>query len=173
MERMTSDVARDLHIQGEAARVLLANIRDIIGDDEDMASVAIEGETDLIEAIASAVDRCEELKSYREALETRIKELKGRLDRFEGQEQRIRAALHVAMGHAGQRKIELPEATISVRPVPPKAEIVDEAAIPSKFWKPQDPKLDKTAVLAALKGNERVPGAVLSNGSETISIRVK
>ena len=34
---------RDLHIHGEAAKVLLANIRDVIGDDEEMALVAVEG----------------------------------------------------------------------------------------------------------------------------------
>ena len=68
------------------------------------------------------------------------------------------------MGQAEMRKMELPQATISLRAVPPKAEITDEALVPSKFWKAQDPKLDKKAVLDALKGKEDVPGASLSNG---------
>jgi Siphovirus Gp157 len=51
--------------------------------------------------------------------------------------------------------------------------ILDEAILPAKFWKAQDPKLDKKAVLDALKAKEDVPGASLSNGGETISIRVK
>lgn len=164
---------RELQIQGEAAKVLLANIRDVVGDDDEMISTAVEGETSLLEAISGGVDRIEELKAHREAIETRIKDLQVRRDRFEDQEARIKAAIHVAMGQAELRKIELPQATISLRAVPPKAEITDEAAIPSKFWKPQDPKLDKKAVLDALKAKEDVPGAVLSNGSQSLEIRVK
>jgi hypothetical protein len=168
-----TDISREVRIQGEAARALLANVRDVIGDDEDMIATAVEGETTLVEVISDAVDRTQELKSHREAIETRIKELGERRDRFEDQEARIKAAIHVAMGQAEVRKMELPQATISLRAVPPKAEITDEALVPSKFWKAQDPKLDKKAVLDALKGKEDVPGASLSNGCETISIRVK
>lgn len=168
-----SNVSREVQIQGEAARSLLANIRDVIGDDDELIATAIEGETSLLETISDAVDRIEELKAHREAIETRIKDLSDRRDRFEDQEGRIKAAVHVAMGQAEMSKIELPQATISLRAVAPKAEITDEALVPSKFWKAQDPKLDKKAVLDALKANEAVPGAVLSNGSQTISIRVK
>ena len=57
--------------------------------------------------------------------------------------------------------------------MPPKAEIVDESMIPSKFWKPSDPKLDRKAVLEALKAKEDVPSATLSNGSETLMVRTK
>lgn len=168
-----SDVSRALHIQGEAAKVLLANIRDVIGDDDEMIATAVEGETSLVETISAAVDRIAELNSHCEALDVRCKELGERRSRFEDQASRIKAAIHVAMGHGELRKLELPQATLSLRPVPPKAEITDEAAIPSKFWKAQDPKLDKKAVLDALKSKEEIPGASLSNGGETISIRVK
>jgi hypothetical protein len=167
------DISRELQIQGEAARNLLLNVRDVIGDDEDMIATAVEGETNLKEAISSAVDRIAELNGHQEALEIRIKALQERRDRFEDQAARIKAAVHVAMGQGELRKLELPQATLSVRAVPPKAEITDESLIPSKFWKPQDPKLDKKAVLDALKAEEAVPGATLSNGGETLSIRGK
>ncbi|MGE0857439.1 MAG: siphovirus Gp157 family protein [Hyphomicrobiaceae bacterium] len=45
--------------------------------------------------------------------------------------------------------------------------------IPSEFWKPQPPRLDKKVVLDALKAGAVVPGAELSNGGETLSMRVK
>lgn len=166
-----SNEARSLQIQGEAAAALLANIRDVIGDDEEMALVAVEGETGLIEAISAAVDRIAELNAHCEALEIKGKALSERRSRFENQAERIRAAIFVAMGQAELRKLELPQATLSVRSVAPKAEITDEALLPSKFWKPQEPKLDKKAVLDALKAKEDVPGAVLSNGSETLAIK--
>lgn len=167
------DISRELHQQGEAARNLLLNIRDVIGDDEELIATAVEGETNLTEAISSAVDRIAELNAHQEVLDLRIKALQERRDRFDVQAARIKAAIHVAMGQGELRKIELPQATISLRAVPPKAEIIDEAEIPSKFWKEQDPKLDRKAVLDALKAKETVPGAQLSNGGETISIRDK
>lgn len=168
-----SDVSRDLHIQGEAARVLIANIKDVIGDDEEMIETAVEGETGLKEAISAAVDRIAECKSHALALESREKDLSERRQRLLNQAERIKSSILVAMGQAAMRKLELPQATLSVRAVAAKAEITDEALIPSKFWKAQDPKLDKKAVLDALKGKEDVPGATLSNGGETLSVGMK
>lgn len=166
-----SDVSRQLLLQGEAASALLANIRDVIGDDEEMALVAVEGETGLIEAIGAAVNRIAELNAHCEALEAQGKALADRRSRFEAQAERIKAAVLVAMGQAELRRLELPQATLSIRAVPPKADVIDEALIPSKFWKQPEPKLDKTALTKALKDKEVVPGAVLSNGGETLAIK--
>lgn len=168
-----SDVSRELHIQGEAARALLLNIKDVVEDDAEMIETAVEGETNLKEAISAAVDRILELDAHEEAIELQIKALSERKERFAHQSERIKAAIHVAMGQAELRKLELPQATLGVRAVPPKAEITDESLIPSKYWKAQDPKLDRKAVLDALKAKEAIPGATLSNGSETLSLRVK
>ena len=168
-----SNVSRELHLQGEAAKALLLNIRDVVEDDAEMIETAIEGETNLKEAISAAVDRILELDAHEEAITAQIKALSERKERFSHQSERIKAAVHVAMSQAELRKMELPVATISVRAVPPKAEITDEAILPSRFWKPQDPKLDRKAILDALKAKEEVPGATLSNGGETISIRSK
>lgn len=164
-------MTHNLHVETEAARVLLANVRDIIGDDDDAIHDALEGETNLLEAISDAVNRIAELEAHQEALAIQAKALAERKSRFEVQAERVRAAVLVAMGIAELRKLELPQATISRKPVPPKAVITSEAEIPSRFWKPSDPKLDRKAVLDALKAKEIVPGAELSNGSETISIK--
>lgn len=166
-----SNVSRSLIIQGEAAKTLLANYRDVIGDDEDLALTAVEGETSLIEVITEAVARLQELDGFSAAINAQIKTLSERKSRFENQHDRIKAAVCVAMQQAELRKLELPTATLSIKAVPAKAEITDEALLPSKFFKAQDPKLDKKAVLDALKAKEDVPGAVLSNGGETLSIR--
>jgi hypothetical protein len=65
----------------------------------------------------------------------------------------------------------LPLCTITRKAVPPKAQITDEAQIPSRFWKRADPTLDKKAILDALKDKEIIPGAVLSNGTETVQVK--
>lgn len=165
------DIKRNLEIEAEAARGLLLNIRSVIGEDEEAAHDAIEGETNLLETISSAVDRLSEIEAHADAIKTRIDDLKARKERLTNQAEHIRTALVVAMGVAEIKKLELPQATLSRRPTSPSVTIVSEADIPSRFWKPSDPKLDKKAVLDALKAEEAVPGAALSNGGETISIR--
>ena len=166
-----TDHIRTIQIEGEAARVLLAYIKDIVGDDEEMTLTAIEGETSFLEAVDAALARIAEVTAHAEAIAAQALALRDRKERFLYQGECIRTALHVALEQAGLRKLERPQATLSVRAVPAKAEILDEAAIPVKFWKEQAPKLDKKAVLEALKAKEDVPGASLSNGGETIAIR--
>lgn len=162
----------NLHRETEAARALLANIRDVIGDDEDMAHDAVEGETSLLEEMAKAVARIQEVAAFEAALAAQIEQLEARKSRFANQGERIRTALCVAMGDVGLKKAELAGATLTLKPVPPKVVVTDEAAIPAAFWKPSDPKLDRKALLAALKDHP-VDGASLSNGSTTISISVR
>ena len=167
------NIARCLDIEAEAARVLLANINDIVRDDEDAAHDAVEGETSLFEVIQSAVDRIGELEALSEATKARQDALKARRDRFDRQAENLRTALHSALGAANLKKVELPLATISCRPVPAKAIVSSEADIPAQFWKAQPPKIDLKGITEALKAKADVPGASLSNGGETVSIRFK
>lgn len=166
------NIVRTLNAEAEAAQSLLANIRDVIGEDEEMSLAAVEGETNLVEVIKAAVDRINELEGFGASIANHTKELAERRGRFERQAEMLRQAVVVAMGMADIKKLELPTATLSRKAIPPKAEIVSEADIPSKFWKPADPKLDRKALLEALKAKEAVPGAALSNGGETLAIRV-
>jgi len=168
-----SNLQRSLEHETEAARALLANIRAVIADDEEAAADAIEGETSLIEVITSAVERVAELDTLAAATKSRIDDLKARRDRFDRQAENIRTALVAALGAVEMRKLELPLATLTIKAVPPKANVISEADVPSTYWKPQPPKLDLKAITEALKAREAVPGASLSNGSETIQIRFK
>lgn len=165
------NLERDIAREREAAKALLANIRDVLGDDTDAIRDAIEGETELLEEIGKAVCRVGELAALEAALEARLEQIKARKDRLSDQAERIRTAVCVAMSDAGLRKLELPEATISLKASPPKVLITSEADIPARFWKDQAPKLDRKAISDALKSKEDVPGALLSNQPETIAIR--
>lgn len=165
-----SDV-REISREAEAARSLLANIRDVMALDADEALTVVEGETNLIEAIGKAVDRIATVDAHHKALAEQSVTLAARKARFEQQGELLRAAVLSAMGVADLKKLELPQATLTRKAVAPKAVILSEADIPSQFWKPQDPKLDRKAVLDALKAKEAVAGAELSNGGETIQIR--
>lgn len=168
-----SNIAHKLKEQAGAASVLVANLRAVLGEDEELILDTIEGETDLLEVIDKALARLAEIKTMVAAIKLNIDELSSRRDRFVQQDEMIRAALTHAMGMANLRKAERPLGTISLRATPPKLIETEAADIPSQYWTPQPPKLDRKAVLEALKAGEAVPGAELSNGGETISIRVK
>jgi hypothetical protein len=160
-----------LNREAEAAQSLLANLRDIIGDDEQATVDAIEGETNLLETITAVVHRINEIAAHKDGIKDYVGRVKSRLERLERQEELMRTALLSAMATAGLKKLELPTATITMKATAPSAVITDEANIPASFWKPQDPKLDKKAILDSLKSKQDVPGAVLSNGPPTLQIR--
>lgn len=166
-----SEAVQILYRETEAAKVFLANLNDILGDDEQAKADTVEGQTNLHDAIGVAVERIFFLDEMLAGIDTKVSELKARMSRLDAQRDNIRTAICAAMEAGSLKKFEHALATVSLRAVPPKAEITDEAAIPAKFWKAQDPKLDKKAVLDALKAKEAVPGAVLSNGGVTISIK--
>lgn len=166
-----SDLKRTLKDEADAARALLASIAAAIGDDEQAAVDAIEGETTLIEAVDASLNRLAEIEALRDSIGALIKTYQDRTGRLDNQSEQIRAALCLAMSTAGVKKLERPAGTLSLRSTPPKAIITSEVEVPSRFFVDQAPKLDKRAVLDALKSGEKIAGAELSNGGETIALR--
>lgn len=157
--------------EAEAAANLIANYRAALEDDAEAKSDLIEGETGLFEALSDAVARDAEIAALIEGLKEHKRAVDARIQRLSNQSEMIRSAVAVAMGQAELKRCETPVGTITIKALPPKAIAVDEAMIPSKYWVPQDPKLDKRSLLADLKEGVDVPGAELSNGGETIQIR--
>lgn len=150
-------------------------LRQMLGDDCDPTLLldTIEGETNLAEACAFVLEQTHEDEILIEGLDAKIKELQVRKGRMEKSVETRRNVILMAMDKAGLHTIRSPLGTMTARPTPPKATITDEALIPARFWKPSDPKLDRAAVAGALKAGEAVPGAVLSNGGLTLSVRIK
>lgn len=150
-------------------------LRAQLGEDVDPKLLldTIEGETNLAEACVFVLEQTNEDEILLEGLKAKIEELSVRKGRMEKSIADRRTIILMAMDRAGLHTIRSPLGTLSVRATLPKATISDEAVIPAKFFKPQDPKLDKAALLDALKSGEAVPGASLSNGGIQLSIRVK
>src|SRR5690606_2168612 len=138
--------------EAEAARCLLRNIHDIIADDEDAKADAIEGETNLREAIAVAVDQLADLDAMADGIRQRETDLRARRKRAEDRAANIRTAILLAMGAVEMRKLVLPQATLTVKATPPSVVVTDEQAIPTAYWKRADPTLDRRLLLDALKG---------------------
>lgn len=142
-------------------------------DDPQLILDTIEGETDLAEACVAVLEDCTEDEILIEGLAAKIAELLIRKGRMEKSVETRRNIILMAMEKAGLGTIRCPLGTMSARPTPKQAVITDEALIPSRFWTPQGPKLDRKELSSALRSGETIPGATLSNGGVSLSVRVK
>jgi len=157
--------------EAQAARDLLAAYKDIIGDDEAFAMDVVEGQTSLIEVVNALIPQEGEDKAHIKALGAYIDAVKARKARLEDRVEKRRTALIRALLTAGLKgPLRCPLGTVSLTNAREKAIPTDEAVIPAEFWK-NNPVLDRVALLAALKEGRKIPGAELSNGGVSISIR--
>jgi len=182
----------------EAARTLLAGMRATIGD-EDIALLAdtLEGETDLFEAIDTALAEIDETEVLIAGLKKKEGQFSKRRRAMEERVRRFRGLVEQAMAVAEQQKLRRPTATLTLRKLAPDVVVTSEADIPSEFFVPQPPpppKLDKAALKEALQKHEKkiefaasledpderervlatilpIPGATLNNGSFSLQIR--
>lgn len=172
---MTRDAAYQLRKETEAARKIMSMLRGT-GDVEDskIVETAIEGETNLHEAIAAALDQIDEEEILINGGEAKIDEIRNRVAAKKHRVEMLRASIEQAMLISEQEKINLPTATVFVSKRKPGVVVEDEASIPSEFFndpKPAAPTLNKKALLEALDGGREIPGARLDNGTVTLSIR--
>ncbi len=131
---------------------------------------AIEGETNLHEAVCVVAEEILEDEVLLVGLEVTIKSLAERKARVEKSIEDRRNIILMAMDRAGVPTIRSPTCTLSVRDVPPKVVVTDEAAVPAAYFTKPEPKLDKRALGEALKSGP-VPGAELSNGGIGLTLR--
>jgi hypothetical protein len=121
-----------------AARVLKAALMEVT-DDPDTLADTIEGATNLHEAIAAVMDGIGEDDMLCAGLSNMMQALSQRKSRLESRIDRRRVAIERAMAAGELTKLELPQATLSLRRVPPALHIVSETLIPTNFWQPQPP----------------------------------
>jgi Siphovirus Gp157 len=139
--------------------------------DEEVLNDTLAGITNLPDMLVAVLrSQLEDLMSAK-ALRGRIAEMEARLARFERRVERKRQLVTTVMERAQLRKIVQPEFTASLRRTPPGLLVLDEGRIPKSFWRPQPAKLDRRAVLAALKAGQDINGAALDNGSMTLAVR--
>lgn len=141
--------------------------------DPEALALSIQSETNLEEAIDAVFGEIAEREAAITGLKEREQAIAERRRRHEKTVDTLRAVILQALDMAGVDKVALPEATISVKKVKPAAEVVEEADIPSEFWEPQPPKLNKKALSEALANGQTVEGARLGNGGITLAIRKK
>lgn len=154
--------------------ILLDRLREEFPDaDEETLLDTVEGLSDLDEVIAEIVrSRLDDLALV-EALQRRRDEMQERLARLKDRAERKKALIVEAMETAGLKKITREDFTLSLRPGTAGLQVIDETVIPETYWRPQPPKLDRLALVAALKQGDAVPGAALTNPMPTIALRTR
>jgi hypothetical protein len=140
-------------------------------EDTDLVRDMIEGETSLHETIGFVMDQIREDDLLVAGIEAMAKKLEARKERIKHRISRCRGAVEQAMVIGEITKLVLPDATLTIKAVPPKLEIVDESVIPAIYWVPQEPALNRRAVSEALKAGTPVPGATMGNGGIALQIR--
>ena len=141
--------------------------------DEETLQDTLEGLSSLPDALAAVVRSYLGDLALVAALGIRIAQMQERMHRIEYQADKKRMIVSSIMERAAIKKLAEPDFTASLRAVSPSLLVNDEAQIPAGFWKPQPPKLDKRAVIAALTSGQTVPGALMGNGGTTLTVRVK
>lgn len=149
-----------------------AMLHDELEEDERLYLDTLEGETDLFAWCRRLLEKIEDDEGVQSNLSEQIADRTVRKQRAAERVKSARTAIMALLQCARLDKLTLPEATISVRDVPPKAIVTDEAAVPDDFCK-FTRKPDMAAIKAGVESGAAVPGVSFDNGGTTLTIRRK
>src|SRR5262245_65052259 len=111
--------------------------------DEQTLADTIEGLTDLHEIIGAIVRAALADEALATGLKGRIAEMQDRLDRLQDCAAKRRQIAKDVMVELGLKKITAPDFTVSIRPGMPALLVLDEAAVPSIYGEPREPRLNR------------------------------
>ena len=143
------------------------------GLDEQTLSDTVEGLTDVHEILAAIVRAALADEALAVGLKGRMAEMEGRFQRLEERAAKRRQIVKDTMVELDLKKLTAPDFTASVRPGMPTLMVIDEAAVPSIYWEPRQPRLKRQELALDLKGGAEVAGATLSNPEPVLSVRTK
>lgn len=151
------------------------DIRSMLSEemDEKLILDSIEGETNIHELILEIDDEIFDRECTIEAIDIKIQTLNDRKTRHNKFCEKARNVILAAMDKAGIETIKGAASTISVKETPRNLIVTDVIKIPSEFFMQQEPKLDKKALLDAIKDGANIEGAELTNGGISLQIRRK
>ena len=155
------------------AKLLADHIRSLgEGDDEQLMIDMIEGETDAMGTVDRILEAIGMAEQHQAVLKLREDEMASRRQRYDARARSLRGSLAAWMSDCGLKKIERPEATLSLGEG--KASVIYSegfgADLPDEYVKVSRSP-DKAAVRAAVLAGKSVIGATLSNAQPVLTIR--
>ena len=191
---------RYIKVDAEYIKSQIEVLRSICGqEDGDLLAGMIEGETHIDNFVGKLIDLIQTDEAHCESLKTYQKSVLDRRKRLEERSKKVRTLLACVVNELPGRVYRHPIAHLRAFDVDPRVILVDESAIPSRYWIEQDPKLNEAGIRKYLlerealkKGvdqcdddqerlarmnqiNERfpeIPGVTLGTGELCVRIRV-
>jgi hypothetical protein len=162
----------------EFAAITYRTIRDRIRAedphiDEQTLADTVEGLTNLDEIVAAIVRAALTDEALATGLKGRIAEMQDRLDRLQDCAAKRRQIAKDVMLELDVKKIAAPDFTVSIRPGVSSLLVLDEAAVPSIYWEPREPRLNRQGLLNELKDGADIQGVALSNPEPVLSVRTR
>ena len=141
--------------------------------DEQTLADTVEGLTDLHEIVTAIVRAALVDEALAMGLKCRIADMQGRLERLQDRASKRRQIAKDVMVELDLKKITAPDFTVSIRPGMPALLVLDEAAVPSIYWQPSAPRLNRQGLLSELKDGTKIMGVALSNPEPVLSVRTR
>jgi hypothetical protein len=162
----------------EIAAVTYRTVRDRIRAedptiDEQTLADTVEGLTDLHEIVTAIIRSALADEALATGLKSRIADMQGRLERLQDRASKRRQIAKDVMVELDLKKITAPDFTVSIRPGMLALLVLDEAAVPSIYWQPSAPRLNRHGLLSELKEGAEIQGVALSNPEPVLSVRTR
>jgi hypothetical protein len=141
-------------------------------DDETLADT-VEGLSDLPEMLTAILRAALTDEALAQGLKSRIGDMESRLAGLQERAAKRRQIVRETMAKLDLKKLTAPDFTASIRPGTPGIMILDEAAVPSIYWEPREPRLNRQGLLSDLKQGAEVSGVTLSNPEPVLSVRTR
>ena len=139
--------------------------------DEQTLADTVEGLADLHEILMAVIRAA--LADHATGLEGGIGEMLARRDRLQDRAAKRRQIAKDVMIELDLKKLSAPDFTASIRPGIPALMVIDEAAVPSIYWEPREPRLNRQELANDLKQGAEIAGVTLSNPEPVLSVRTK
>lgn len=152
------EAAKSLRL--ELARLLTGRDGEMSPDDIKALADTFDGETTLDVAIRQAVLSIEEDEIFVDGCKARETELKARRARLEKRIEATRGLIEQAMTVAAWPEHKMDIGTVTLGKARPRVEIDEEGAIPTQFWKRQDPQLDRAGLSKVLGERHKAMKAI-------------
>jgi hypothetical protein len=153
---------------------LLADDADLAGDEGALSELLGSEVGDVREVVSRLLSAIRHSTAMSDGATEMIADLRARQERYRRRVEQFRATIFAILDVTGDRKMEFPHGTISVYPGRASVIITDEDALEERFVKTVTTRTpDKAAIMTALKDGEVIEGAVIGNGSATLTVRTK
>lgn len=129
--------------------------------------------TDVREILEAIIRSALADEALAKGLKCRISEMQDRLTRLQDRASKRRGIVKDVMSDLDIKKIEAADFTVSIRPGLPALTVLNEDEVPSLYWTPGEPRLNRQYLARDLKDGAEITGATLGESEPVLSVRVR